>query len=563
MIKFTDMQYTRPEISELEEQFHSCCVTLEKSNDLDEVLEAIRVINRLRSGFETMQAIASLRYYADLKNSFYEEERTYFDSHGPFFSKLVSTYYISLLKAPLRERLEQILGTQLFVIAESYKSTFSQDIVPYLTEENRLVTEYRKLLGTATTKFEDRTWKLNELIPLLNDKDRQTRIKGFTIKFKIFSELEEEIDDLFEKLVHVRTKISKKLGFENFIMLGYNRLKRSDYDQGLVSKFRDQVAESVVPFIKEIEDRKRSRLGLDSIKFYDEMIFFKEDPILLQKSLEDVLKAGTKLFTEMSEETKEFFTYMVDNELMDLVNRPNKVSGAFINFIRDYKAPFMFGSIHGTGSDLRTLLHEAGHGFQFYLCRDKPVPEYLAGTYEVTEIASMSMEILTEPWYHLFFTPEDSEKYKEKLILQHFQMAPYVCAVDEFQHVIYDQPELSKEERKQVWKDLEKKYLPNRDYDSNEYLLKGNFWQQQSHIFFSPFYYIDYALAHVCAMQFWKSYKNDPVKTWGDFVKLCKYGGTLSFLDLIEKTNLVSPFEKGCLPSIIMDVKNEIFNRLN
>ncbi|MGB1216794.1 MAG: M3 family metallopeptidase, partial [Saprospiraceae bacterium] len=205
---------------------------------------------------------------------------------------------------------------------------------------------------------------------------------------------------------------------------------------------------------------------------------------------------------------------------------------------------------NGTSHDIDVLTHEAGHAFQVYESRNMEVMEYHWPTYEACEIHSMSMEFFTWPWMKLFFE-EDAEKYYFAHLAGSLLFLPYGVAVDEFQHVVYENPDMTIAERNQAWRDIEKKYLPHRKYVDNDFLEKGGFWQQQGHIFQTPFYYIDYTLAQVCAFQFWKRDREDHKDAWADYVKLCQVGGSQSFLDLVEYANLRSPFEDGCVKDVI------------
>jgi M3 family oligoendopeptidase len=250
---------------------------------------------------------------------------------------------------------------------------------------------------------------------------------------------------------------------------------------------------------------------------------------------------------------------MLKNDLMDLVNREGKATGGYCTFIPNYKAPFIFSNFNGTNGDIDVLTHEAGHAFQVYSSRNIGIVEYNWPTFESCEIHSMSMEFFTWPWMHLFFEG-DVDKYKFMHLSAALQFLPYGVAVDEFQHVIYENPDFTPAERNQAWHEIEQKYLPNRDYGNNEFLKKGGFWQKQNHIFNSPFYYIDYCLAQICAFQFWKKDQENHTTAWADYIRLCQAGGSYSFLDLVKLANLRSPFEDGCIASVIEEIDNWLEN---
>ena len=217
--------------------------------------------------------------------------------------------------------------------------------------------------------------------------------------------------------------------------------------------------------------------------------------------------------------------------------------------------PFIFSNFNGTSGDIDVLTHEAGHAFQVYCSKDYQIPEYHWPTYEACEIHSMSMEFFTWPWMELFFK-EDTAKYRFTHLSEALLFIPYGVTVDEFQHFVYAHPEASPQDRKAAWREIEKKYLPHRDYEDNDYLERGGYWHQQGHIFGDPFYYIDYTLAQICAFQFWKRSRENRETAWADYLRLCQAGGSQSFLELVGLANLISPFEDGCIASVVKVIED-------
>ena len=245
---------------------------------------------------------------------------------------------------------------------------------------------------------------------------------------------------------------------------------------------------------------------------------------------------------------------MVNNDLMDLVTKKGKAAGGYCTMFNKYKAPFICANCIGTIGDVDVLTHEAGHAFQCFESRHFEVEEYYFPTMEACEIHSMSMEHLTYPWMHLFFG-DDTAKYKFVHLSSNVLFLPYGVAVDEFQHTIYANPNLTPAERKQVWLELEKKYRPWVDYGDIDYLQRGGFWQRQAHIYRSPFYYIDYCLAQVCAFQFWSKAQSNFADAWQNYLTLCKAGGSHSFLELVKLAGLQSPFNEDVFGPLFAEVK--------
>ncbi|HWY97764.1 MAG TPA: M3 family oligoendopeptidase, partial [Bacteroidia bacterium] len=343
--------------------------------------------------------------------------------------------------------------------------------------------------------------------------------------------------------------IARRLGFKTFTELTYMRLMRIDYNASMVKNYREQIRKYVVPLVQELKTKQAKRLGLDSLKYYDESLLFKAGNAKPKGDEKWILNKAKQMYDELSPRTSEFFAYMLDNELMDLVSRKNKAAGGYCSFLNDYKSPFIFANFNGTMHDVTVLTHEVGHAFQGYSSRHYTTPEYYFPTYEACEIHSMSMEFLTWPWMKLFFE-ESTDKFLFEHLCGALQFLPYGVTVDEFQHWVYDNPDATPVERKLQWRNIEMKYLPHRDYEDNTYLQSGGFWQQQGHIYQSPFYYIDYTLAQVCALQFWERSNADRKLALEDYQNLCNAGGSQSFLDLVKLANLTSPFEDGCLEEV-------------
>uniref|UniRef100_UPI00261879C5 M3 family oligoendopeptidase n=1 Tax=uncultured Cetobacterium sp. TaxID=527638 RepID=UPI00261879C5 len=360
---------------------------------------------------------------------------------------------------------------------------------------------------------------------------------------------------IFNNLVKIRVKIAEKLGFSNFIELGYLRMNRVDYDAQMVDSFRKQVVESIVPLASSLYEKQKTRLELESLKYYDEKFEFNDGNPTPKGDSNWIIEQGKKMYHELSPETAEFIDFMIENDLMDLTTKKGKAGGGYCTFIPDYKSPFIFSNFNGTSGDIDVLTHEAGHAFQVFRSSWIEIPELLWATYESSEIHSMSMEFFTWNWMENFFK-EDTNKYKYLHLSSAIKFIPYGVLVDHFQHKVYENPNLTPAERKSIWRELEKTYKPHCDYSENPFLEKGTWWFQQAHIFEVPFYYIDYTLAQICALQFWQKMNKNYQESWKDYLNLCHEGGTKSFLNLLKVAKLKSPFEDNCVEDIMEDVKN-------
>lgn len=553
--RFSEIKYSRPDIKDVEKKFNRLMSKFDKAPDAETQNAVISRINKLRNDFSTAQNIVAIRHTVDTTDPFYEEEQNYFDKSVPVFEGLTHRFYQSLVKSPFRQQLENRWGKHLFDIAETTLKTFSPQIIEDLKKENELKSEYTKLIASAKIMFEGEERNLMGLVPFELSTDRNMRIRASEAKFGFFQDNEEKLDALYDNLVQVRTRMARKLGYKNFTALGYARMIRTDYNADDVKYYREQILEHVVPAATALRQRQAHRLGIFEFKYYDEHLTFKSGNAKPKGDPDWIISQGKKMYRELSKETEEFFEFMTRHQFMDLVNKKGKAGGGYCTFLANYKAPFIFSNFNGTSNDIDVLTHEAGHAFQAYMSRHFETPEYYFPTAEAAEIHSMSMEYFTWPWMELFFK-EDTDKYKFAHLSFGLLFLPYGAAVDEFQHFVYENPDASPAERKKQWRRIEKKYLPHRDYAGNTYLENGGFWQKQSHIYQMPFYYIDYTLAEVCALQFWSRMHSDRGSAWKDYVKLCMAGGSYPFLSLVESAGLESPFKENIVPRVVREVTN-------
>ncbi len=537
-------------MSELELKFSDLLSKFDQAGNFEQQDALMVAVNTLRSEFETMEQLVIIRHTVDTNDSFYEEEQTYFDEVTPLYQGLISRYYQSLVHSKFRQALEEKWGKQLFTKADLTLKTFAPEIIQDLQQENKLSSEYTKLIASAKIMFEGEERNLPGLVPFQLSMDRAMRKRANEAKYAFFTANEAKLDEIYDSLVKVRARMAEKLGFPNFIELGYARMLRSDYTPAMVANFRKQVLDCIVPVASKLRERQRRRLGSENLPYYDEKFNFQTGNAMPKGDPEWIVANGQRMYNELSTETGEFFKSMVDNDLMDLVSKKGKAGGGYCTYISHYQVPYIFSNFNGTSDDIDVLTHEAGHAFQVYCSKNYQIPEYHWPTSEACEIHSMSMEFFTWPWMELFFK-EDAEKYRFTHLSEALLFIPYGVTVDEFQHFVYVHPEATPEDRKAAWREIEKKYLPHRDYEDNNYLERGGYWHQQGHIFGDPFYYIDYTLAQICAFQFWKRSRENRETAWVDYLRLCHAGGSKSFLELTELANLVSPFQDGCIESVV------------
>lgn len=553
-MKFNDYKYEKINIDETKEKFSNLIKSFSDAENLEEQTKYMDEIIKLRNHIDTMETLVSIRHSIDTTDEFYDKENEYVDEISPILFGFISEFYKALVNSKFRADLEKKYGKFLFDLAENTLKTFNEEIIPDLQEENRLSSKYSKLIASAKIQFDGEEKNLSEMVPYTQSKDRNVRIEASKKVAHFFKENKDEFDKIYDGLVKVRTTIAQKLGYKNYVELGYARLSRLEYDSKMVTSYRKQVLENIVPLHTELRQRQAKRLGLDKLKFYDEPIKFNSGNADPHGDPEWILNHGKTMYNELSKETAEFFSFMTEKNLLDLLSKKGKMSGGYCTYIPKYKSPYIFANFNGTSHDVDVLTHEAGHAFQVYQSRGYEIPEYLWPTYEACEIHSMSMEFLTWPWMDLFFE-NDAEKYKFIHLSEALLFIPYGVTVDEFQHWVYENPNATPDDRRAKWLEIEKKYLPTRDYGEVDDLKEGIFWFRQGHIFNSPFYYIDYTLAQVCAFQFWIKSQENREKAWDEYLALCKLGGSKPFFELMKAANLKNPFEQGTIASVIPKIR--------
>ena len=558
-MKFNEYKYEHLDLEKIKKEFSELIKSFEKAENVEGQVNAFDEIIKLRNHIETMQTLVSVRHSIDTNDEFYDKENEYMDEISPILFGFTNDFYKALVNSKFKDELVQKYGKFLFDLAENTLKIFSPEIIPDAQEENRLSSKYSKLIASAKIDFDGKELNLSQMVPYTQSKDRNVRIEAAKKVAQFFSENQDEFDNIYDSLVKVRTRMAQKMGYKNFVEFGYKQLSRLEYDAKMVEGYRKQVLENIVPLHTELRERQGKRLGVEKLRFYDEAIKFNSGNADPHGSPEWILNNGKIMYNELSKETDEFFTFMTENNLLDLLSKKGKMSGGYCTYIPEHKAPFIFANFNGTSHDIDVLTHEAGHAFQVYQSRGFEVPEYLWPSYEACEIHSMSMEFLTWPWMDLFFE-NDTDKYKFIHLSEALLFIPYGVTVDEFQHWVYENPEATPKERREKWIEIEKKYLPTRDYGEVEELKNGIFWFRQGHIFSSPFYYIDYTLAQVCAFQFWIKSRENREKAWKDYLNLCKLGGSKPFFELMKSANLKNPFEEGTLAFVIPKIKEYLDN---
>ena len=554
-MKFSEYKYERPDFEKINTKIVSLVNNMAECKSFEAFDNNIVEINKIRNHVESMKILASINYSINTHDESISIENKYWDEYGPEYKKIDKIFYEAIVNSDFKEEIENKYGRHFYKLVEFSLKEFSEEIVEDLKIENKLCSEYTKLLASAKILYDGKYNNLSQMNKYMLSDNREERKKASERFYNYFESIEDKFNSVFEELVKVRNRMAKKLGYDDFVELGYLRMKRTEYTEKDVDKFRKEVREKWIPLVDEFNKQKKERLNIDELKYYDDDVEYPGWNMEPVTDYDETLEAASKMYHELSKETGEFFDFMIENGFMDLETKESKGFGGYCTYIPEIKAPFIFSNFNKTFDDVDTLTHEAGHAFQLYMSRNIDMPEINFPTLDCCEIHSMTMELLTWPWMKLFFK-DDEEKFKRTHMATIVRLIPYCMIVDEFQHIIYKNPKLTPEERNSEWRRLEKIYTPWKNYDGNKFLEKGCWWFKQGHIFKNPFYYIDYALAEVCALQIWSNMEENYDEVLENYMEICRDAGKRSFVETVNAGNLKSPFEEGCLDNIIGKIYN-------
>ena len=544
--KFSELEYVRPDFEQVKENLKSYIKKGREADSFTAALSAYTESENEINHLMMMYTLVYIRHTLDTSDKFYEEEHEVFNSQFPTFGPISVESGEALNESKYRADFETKFGKQFFASIELEKKRFSEKNIPLLQEEAKLTSEYQKMMASCKIKFDGKELNLYGIQKYFENDDREVRKAAFQAYSDFYHDNEKRLEEIWDELIKLRNEMGRNLGFENFIPLGYLRQGRTDYGVKEVESFRKQVEDYLVPLCIELYGAQAKRIGVDTLYSYDEKMTFADGNAVPAGDDDFMMEEARKMYHELSPETAEFIDFMMEHELLDLKNKPNKASTGYMTSFAPLKAPFVFSCFNGTIFDMQVLTHELGHAFAGYMAmRNQPISEYYSESTDIAEIHSMSMEQFAYPYAERFFG-KDADKYRFQHLQDAITFVPFGVAVDEFQHICYEKPELTSKERTYEWHKLEEKYMPWRKYDeADEFMNRGGYWYHKLHIFQEPMYYINYTLTTMGAMEFKKKYAEDKEKAWEDYLKLCKVGGSLSYLETLKYANVSSPFEEG------------------
>lgn len=551
MPDFKDIKYTRPDIDAITASIKDLRLRLMTAQDINQASDILMEYEKLIIEFNTEYELCNVLHDLDTSDEFYSDELEFFDEAAASLSELSAAMLTVMVNCPCADALKLKYGDMIFRKALNLKETISPDVIDDYAEESSLQNDYAQIQSEASIRFDGEDLNLSMLAPFLESTRRQVRKDAHKALDEYYMGKKETFDKIYDDMVRVRTRIAKKLGYKTYTELGYKLMERYDYTPEDVATFREAVRKYIVPITVQIRKLQQERLEVDDLMFYDLPNLFKNGnpvPAVAGISYENV--AG-EFFAKIFDSHPSFFEVLSEHGFTDILARKNKSTGGYCMFLDKYAIPFVFMNGNGTADDVSTIIHEGGHAYAAVKSADvSPFVECLSPTMEACEIHSTSMEFMSYPFMEMFYK-DKAEQYRELHMTQAMLFLPYGCMVDEFQHVIYDNPDMTPDERHAVWKNLEQKYQPFIKYDEDHpFHAMGGAWMKKEHIFTTPFYYIDYCLAHICALQLWDLSREDMKEALAKYNKLCSLGGTDTFLNLLEKSDLDSPFDVNVIKRI-------------
>ena len=547
-IAFADISVTTPTRESLARRYWDIEEALDDGTDAG-LRRALADWDRLRRELDSWQAMVGLRFSQDTADAQAKADRDYADSLTP-----EATGFETALKRRLlaeRDRVEPLAGAHALRLWETDVTTFEPAIAADLEREAKTAARYVELVAAAKLSIGGTVVNLAGIEPYAQDLDRATRHQAERLRWEFFAAHGAELDQIYDELVKLRHGMADKLGYDNYIQLGYRRMRRVDYGPDEVARYRDAVARTVVPLVGRLMEQRRRDFGFDRLQYWDEEL---ADPQGNPKPAGDhdylVAQAQT-LFDRMDGRLGGFYRLMQQGGFLDLKNRPAKAGGGFCTSFPTHGVPFIFANFNGTDHDIKVFTHEMGHAFQNWESRGQPSVDYLWPTMEAAEVNSMGLEFLSHPQMGLMVGAAEADRFRRVHLVHSLSFLPYGVCVDHFQHEVYARPEATPAERHAMWQALERRYLPWRDYGDLDYPAKGGLWQAKRHIYALPFYYIDYTLALCCALQFWVKSLHDYDAALEAYVALAGRGGSAPFQELVRSAGLVSPFAPGALADVV------------
>ncbi len=441
---------------------------------------------------------------------------------------------------------------------DNRRALYREANIPRETTLAELEQRYQEVIGAQAIRFQGQEYTIAATTPLLEQTDREMRREVWSLVSERRLQDRDALDHLFDQMLEIRGAIAQEADFASFTEYAYRQRERFDYGQDDARAFWDAVSEHVVPLHQEIQERRRSRLGVDRLRPWDLAVDPLNRPPLRPFADAGQLAEGTeRIFQAIDEGLGAQFRFMRERELLDLANRKGKAPGGYQETLEDDRLPFIFMNAVGVDDDLRTLLHEGGHAFHALAARGEPLASYRHAPIEFCEVASMSMELLGARDTAVFYKPEDADRSYRQLLEGIIAFFPWCAVVDAFQHWLYAHPGHSRDARRDAWRELLDRFGGIVDWSEYE-TVRGSSWQRQLHIFLFPFYYIEYGIAQLGALQIWQRSQNDRPGAIAAYREALALGGSRPLPELFAAAGLRFDFGPDTMRPLMDALRGEL-----
>ena len=466
------------------------------------------------------------------------------------------------LESPYRAALTDKRYTMLARKWQADVDVYHPDNIPIETEITKQVTEYDKISGAMLVDFKGKTLTLQQLARFQEEPDRDTRKAAFELGANRRMQDCEKIEAIFEGLLPMREKIAKNASFSDYRAFVWRGYKRFDYTPQQCDQFADAIEKSIVPLVKELDRQRKADLGVETLRPWDGAVDPKNRPALQPFDPADIdgfVTTTKKIFERLSPTLADEFESLRTHGNLDLDSRKGKQPGGYQSSLEESKQPFIFMNAAGSQRDVETLLHEGGHAFHFIAAAaNEPLTFLRSAPMEFCEVASMAMESLASEHLDLFYPkPEEAARAKRTYLEGIVRFFPWMATIDQFQHWLYTHPGHSRVERTKHWLGLLDRFGGDVDWSGYEQVRESS-WQRQLHLFHAPFYYVEYGIAQLGALQVWMKAKQDPQRALANYRAALKLGGTRPLPELFSAAGLRFDFSSQTIEPLINAVHEDL-----
>ncbi|MBI3460274.1 M3 family oligoendopeptidase [Candidatus Acetothermia bacterium] len=475
-----------------------------------------------------------------------ERERSYFHFVEHIVPRLAERQHrlnVRYVQSPARKLLPRERYTVLDRKIENATKIFREENIPLQTQETKTSQKYIKLMGAVTVQFDGREQTLQQMGAYQEDPNREKRQKAWELVAERRLRERDTLNKIYDELIELRQKIARNAGFANFRDYAFSERERFEYTPEDCFAYHEAVERWIVPLMRDLQEARRRRMGLGKLCPWDLSVDPEGHPPMRPfKTGAELSNGAAAIFDKLDPELASQFRNMIEFSLLDLENRKGKAPGGYQSFLNEHRLPFIFMNAVGLSNDVRTMLHEAGHAFHSLAARTDRLLAYRHAPLEFCEVASMSMELLSAPYWEVFYAKEEAKRARYEHLEGIVKLLPWIARIDAFQHWVYTHPGHAVAERENCWVELYRRFGGIESWDGYESALR-NEWHRQLHLFTGPFYYIEYGIAQLGALGLWEQSRKDAKAALQAYRRALALGGSRPLSELFAAAEL--PFDFG------------------